>query len=675
MSKHNIYNFLYERYFGEYGMLSKKKEVSDKLYERYFGTNGIMNKKDYNINECISCKEVPEKEEECTICQTLEQRYDGINKKEAESKEVSEKEDECISCQTLEQRNPIYHYLTQGIKKKETESQVMENFMMYLNKTKLGRVPYDTYDFYCKRWIPLQKLMEKEVGPEIVDEVDNDLEKEYLVGDGNYFSFSCIPEFFLLSSIFLFLSYGILMKLSKQKKFPDLKGHYLLLTVVILFFYFLLHSLYFVESNFIFNSYFYKTKETSLIAMILSLLGIFVCCIMQHYNEKENLEQVEYYILLLSSIFALSLLVQSNEMISFFFLLELQSISSYILAGFNRRYRITLQSGIKYFIVGGVSSIFVVIGLIFFYQLTGSTSFEDFKYFFLLESISNNFIFSLGIFFFTVGLFGKLYIFPFHWWILDVYEGAPSTTTLFFAALPYYSFFYILYKFYFFVFNGDLHHYWVYFFFGCYGSMLVGSIGAILQKKIKRLIGYSSIGMIGYTLTLFLSPHLDLYKDGVSLLIAYTTCLFLIFTFLFNGNFFYIKNNKTKDLSSLEEVHLLRGLQCNTYSKYLFAIGMYGILGLPPMPLFIQKLYLLQSLGGDGNWYLSFFFVLSSMISGYYYLYIVKELFYHKYPSANIKKGLVYSLSFNKLSGYLMSLFLFLQFYLLFSGINYSVFL
>jgi NADH-quinone oxidoreductase subunit N len=506
----------------------------------------------------------------------------------------------------------------------------------------------------------------------LIENKFNELEQQINTFNSTAFSLSCVPAFFLLSVIFFYLTYSILMSLSKKKKFPSLKKHSLLIVTLTLMLMLQLNFLYSQENYFLYNTYFLKTQETTSLSMYICIVSILVLLVMNKYNEKENLDNMEYYTLLLSSIFALTILLESNEIISFFFILELQSISSYILAGFNKKYKWTLQSGIKYFIIGGVSSIFVIIGFIFFYSLTGSTSFEDLKVFsnnnYLVES--NKYSLQLGIFFLTVGLFGKFYIAPFHWWIVDVYEGSPSTTTLYFSTVPLFSLFYVLYKIYFIFLSGYLDYYVYYFILGSYMSMFIGSIGALLQKRLKRLLAYSSINLLGYLLTIFISTHTVAFVESINLLIPYTINVVLLFAFFYNGNYRMLSFKKIKKIDYIEDFYLLRGIQTNTYNKYIFAIGLYGLLGLPPMPLFLQKFYLLEHLSMHGNWFLSFFFVLSSMISGYYYLYIIKELFYHKTPILSNNKKIVFSLSYNSISCYVMSILFFFQFYLILTTFN-----
>jgi NADH-quinone oxidoreductase subunit N len=496
-------------------------------------------------------------------------------------------------------------------------------------------------------------------------------------GFTNIFSFSCIPEFFLFSCLFFFLSYGILMKLSKQKKFPLLEKHNIFLICIILFFFIFLNLNYYIEDFFLYNSYFVHTKSSTIISCLISFFSIFTCLIMYNYVLKENIDNIEYYIILLSSIFSLCLLLQCNEVISFFFLLELQSICFYILSAFNRRYKLTIQSGIKYFIIGGVSSIFIIIGFTFFYYFTGSTSFEDFRMFFFRPSnfSYHEFLFNLGIFFLTIGLFMKLYISPFHWWILDVYEGSPSITTLFFSTVPYICFFFILYKIYFIIFLGNFFYYWFYFLLGSLLSMFIGSIGALLQKRIKRLIGYSSIGVIGYTLTIFLENYNFNYLEGIQLLFVYSICVFILFSFFFNINCVYLKKGFFLFIEYIEDIYLLRKLECNKAGKYLLSLGFYGILGLPPMPLFFQKFNSIKNIGISSNWFISFFFVLSSILSGFYYLYVIKEVFYHSFIYNTYRETMLYSLSFYNIITYLMFIFLFFEFYYLLTGCNFNFFI
>jgi NADH-quinone oxidoreductase subunit N len=301
-----------------------------------------------------------------------------------------------------------------------------------------------------------------------------------------------------------------------------------------------------------------------------------------------------------------------------------------------------------------------MLGFTFIYSVTGSTSFEDIKLILSASNVLDNNLY-IGLFFLTLGLFGKFYIAPFHWWIMDIYEHAPSITTLYFSTVPFFSFYSILYKLYGIVFFQYNSFFVNFFLLCCFLSMFIGSIGAIMQRRLKRLIAYSSVTMLGYMLCLLVNVSNSNYLDGLHLFFFYGICVNGLFCFFFG----FLFRKKTCNYHSIEDLHILSTFKSNIYSKYLVAFNLYAILGLPPMPLFFKKLEILQQLAYKDMWFLLFIFVFTSMISAYYYLYIVKMLFYTSLPSTSKNSLVAYRL--NTLNVYTMVFILFIQIHLIIS--------
>jgi len=481
------------------------------------------------------------------------------------------------------------------------------------------------------------------------------------------YSFSFTNDFFLFTSIFLLFSYGILIKLSKTKMFPDLKNHFLVLSLLVLLSLFSLYSSFYYHHSYLYNTYFYCSSSSNFISLLLIFFTCLVFLVMYSNIRSLCIDHIEYYILFLTSLFALNMLVNANEIISFFFLIELQSIVSYILTGLNRRIKNTLQSGIKYFIIGGISSTSVIIGFIFLYSCVGSTSFEDIKIY-LDSNVVLNINAYIGLFFVTLGFFGKFYVAPFHWWIIDVYEHAPSATTMFFSTVPFFSFYTVLYKLYAVVFHSCYDFYVTFLFFGCYLSMIIGSVGALMQKRLKRLIAYSSITMIGYMLSLFLNSSDISFLSGINLFFFYGISVSGVFCFFFNFDFISKKRGcPSKGHHSIEDLNSLGNFKSNMFLKFLVALHIYAVLGLPPMPLFFQKFFVLSHLSFYDSWFLMFIFVLTSMVSAYYYLYIIKSLFYTSSPSICSKSNsILISYSYSLVASYIICALVLLQFQLFF---------
>ena len=223
-----------------------------------------------------------------------------------------------------------------------------------------------------------------------------------------------------------------------------------------------------------------------------------------------------------------------------------------------------------------------------------------------------------------VGLLFKLYAFPFHFWVSDIYQGSPFVVTFFFSFVPFLTLFYIFMKLYFYIYFFFYESFTLFFLFSSIGSMLIGSIGAIQQKKFRRLIAYSSITGTGYYLMIFIFPDFALVKN----------VFFFIFVYLINilGIFISFANlSLVKEKYQLERFSLLAGyIKYNKYLAIIIVLLLFAIAGLPPFPTFLAKLYFLFSLFNNNLYIFIFFILFTTVISFYYYLRISKVILYNK---------------------------------------------
>ena len=223
-----------------------------------------------------------------------------------------------------------------------------------------------------------------------------------------------------------------------------------------------------------------------------------------------------------------------------------------------------------------------------------------------------------------VGLLFKIYSFPFHFWVSDIYQGSPYVVTFFFASIPFISLFYVFIKLYFYIYFFFYEHFTLFFLFCSIGSMLIGSIGAIQQKKFRRLVAYSSITGTGYYLMLFLLPDLLFIKH----------IFFFIFIYIINifGIFICFTNlSLVKEKYQLEKLSLLADLvKYNRFFAFLLVLFFFSIAGLPPFPTFMAKLYFLFSLFYNEFYFFIFFIIFTTVLSFYYYLRVIKIVYYNK---------------------------------------------
>ena len=241
----------------------------------------------------------------------------------------------------------------------------------------------------------------------------------------------------------------------------------------------------------------YKIDYLSSFTKILLISsGVFVLILSNKYVQIIDINKIEYPILVLSSILGMMVMVSSNDLILFYIGLELQSLSLYVLASFNRDNLLSSESGLKYFVLSALSSGLLLYGCSLIYGFSGSTNF-----FIIANNLTeSSYGLTFGIVFIIVGLAFKISAVPFHMWAPDVYEGSPTSVTIFFAILPKIAALTVFIRILYVPFVNIIDQWQIIIVFLSIASMLFGAIAAIGQKNLKRLIAYSSIGHMGYAL-------------------------------------------------------------------------------------------------------------------------------------------------------------------------------
>ena len=299
--------------------------------------------------------------------------------------------------------------------------------------------------------------------------------------------------------------------------------------------------------------------------------------------------------------------------------IELQSLCLYVIAAINRDSIKSSEAGVKYFILGALSSGILLYGCSLLYGFTGSTNFDEIQII-LLDVQKLNLGILFGLIFVLVGMAFKISAVPFHMWTPDVYEGAPTAITAFFAIVPKIAGILLIYRFCLEPFGRFLDDWRQIIIFLSIASMFVGAIAAIAQNNLKRLLAYSSIGHVGYLLIGLASSN----SDGIKGLLIYIT----IYLFMNIAIFALILSLKTKD-RYLEFLSDLSGMSKKkpTHS-FCIAIIMLSLAGIPPFAGFFGKFYIFISAIKADLIYLAVLGVLASVISAYYYLRIIKILYF-----------------------------------------------
>ena len=385
----------------------------------------------------------------------------------------------------------------------------------------------------------------------------------------------------------------------------------------------------------------YKIDYLSSFMKILTILsGIFVLLSSSKYIQLIKINKIEYPILALSSILGMMIMISSNDLILFYIGLELQSLALYVLASFNRDNILSSESGLKYFVLSALSSGLLLYGCSLIYGFSASTNFN-----LIAENINqSSYGLTFGIIFIITGLAFKISAVPFHMWAPDVYEGSPTSVTIFFAILPKIAALTVFIRFLYVPFLNIIDQWQIIIVFLSIASMLFGAIAAIGQKNLKRLVAYSSIGHMGYALA-GLSTGTN---QGIQSSITYIS-IYLFMNLAFFSCLFMLR----RDDKYFENIEDLSGLSKNHPAlSFSFLIVLFSLAGIPPLAGFFAKFYIFTAVIEQSMYFLAITGLLSTVIAAFYYLRLIKIIYFdskkEKYES-NHNIGLKISLVFSSI--------------------------
>ena len=301
-----------------------------------------------------------------------------------------------------------------------------------------------------------------------------------------------LPEIFISLSIMFLLILGVYKKEGSKLTF-NISLLVLLITAIITF-----NETFAISRTTLFNDSVVIDYMASLMK-IITLLGAFLSLIISSsYLKTFKIFKIEYPILILSSVLGMMVMISSNDLMVFYMGLELQSLALYVLATFNRDQLKSSEAGLKYFVLSALSSGLLLYGCSLIYGFSGSTNFDI-----ICNStkLSNEYALNFwNSVYYWLDLAFKISAVPFHMWAPDVYEGSPTTVTLFFTMVPKIAALTVFIRFLYVPFLNLIDQWQMIIVFLSIASMLFGAVAAIGQTNIKRLIAYSSIGHIGYAL-------------------------------------------------------------------------------------------------------------------------------------------------------------------------------
>ncbi len=417
-----------------------------------------------------------------------------------------------------------------------------------------------------------------------------------------------LPEVFLSLSIFTILMIGVFIKKSFNIIF-NLSSLIIITTILII-----INNPDNEEK--IFLDSFTRDAFSNYFKILILLSSLFVLNSSRKFIEDNKLDKFEYPIIILLSILGMFFMLSANDLILFYLGLELQSLSLYILASIDRDNLKSTESGIKYFVLSALSSGLLLYGCSLLYGFTGSTNFDLIAN--QLNQENTGAVFAMV--FILVGLAFKVSAVPFHMWTPDVYEGAPTSITSYFAVVPKVAGLALLIKFMFIPFSNILLEWQTIIIFISIASMILGAVAAMVQKNFKRLLAYSSIGHIGYALAGVATGTISGYQSAIVYISIYVimnigafSCLYMLKN---DGQY---KEN-ISDLSGISKKHPLLAVS--------LLIILFSLAGVPPLGGFFAKFFVFVAVLEQEMYSLAIIGLLTTVMSAFYYLRIIKTIYF-----------------------------------------------
>tara|TARA_B100000674_G_scaffold439722_1_gene402197 strand:+ start:200 stop:1618 length:1419 start_codon:yes stop_codon:yes gene_type:complete len=420
------------------------------------------------------------------------------------------------------------------------------------------------------------------------------------------------PEIFLSLSIMSLLILGVFKK-NSSKLVQNISSIVLLVTAVIIF-----NETLGMNKIYLFNGSIIIDYLSSFMKIVTLLAAFLVIIISSNYLRSFKIFKIEYPILILSSVLGMMIMISSSDLIVFYMGLELQSLALYVLATFNRDEIKSSEAGLKYFVLSALSSGLLLYGCSLIYGFTGSTNFNIIA----SELNSSEYALTFGIVFILVGLAFKISAVPFHMWAPDVYEGSPTSVTLFFTIVPKIAALTVFIRFLYVPFLNLIDQWQMILVFLSIASMVFGAVAAIGQTNLKRLVAYSSISHVGYALAGLATGS----NEGIQSSVIYITIYVLMNLGLFSCLLMMKRNNiyheNIEDLSGLSKNHPLLSL--------CLLIILFSLAGIPPLAGFFAKFYIFKSVLEQSMFFLAIVGLLSTVIAAFYYLRLIKIIYFDK---------------------------------------------
>ncbi|MFL2675747.1 MAG: NADH-quinone oxidoreductase subunit N [Alphaproteobacteria bacterium] len=421
-----------------------------------------------------------------------------------------------------------------------------------------------------------------------------------------------IPEIFMSLGFLVILIISVFLK-----KNSHIIVGYLSLILIFLTQFFVVKDIFLFEE--IFNSFFVIDSFGSFLKSIILISAGLVIYFYLIVKNEISLQRPEFLLITLIAIIGMMLMVSSNDLLSLFVSLELQSLALYILVSFSKDDFNSSEAGVKYFVIGSLSTCIFLFGSSLIYGIIGSTNFSEISQF-ISDQYNLPTLLIIGLIFILVSLSLKISAAPFHMWTPDVYQGAPSIVTAFLSTAPKIAVFAVLIRLLVYPFGEIIIDWGKIIIILSIASMIIGSLGALKQDDLKRLMAYSTINHIGFILMALVPGS----EDGITAI-----CIYLIFYLTMNLGVFLFILNMRRDQINVTKIKDLSGLyKSEPVIAGCLAIIFFSMAGIPPLAGFIGKLLVLNIVIDNNLFFLAIIAVVTSVIAAFYYIRLIKSMFF-----------------------------------------------
>ena len=424
-----------------------------------------------------------------------------------------------------------------------------------------------------------------------------------------------LPEIFMLAAIVVVL----LLDLYTSKRFQNLTYY---LTQITLFVTGYLAFTLIGESKVIFDGTFVLDTMGSTFKVFMMGFGFVALVYTRHYLKVHDLFRGEYFVLALLSILGMMVMISAHSLLTIYLGLEIMSLSLYTLIAIARDRATAVEAALKYFVLGAIASGLLLYGMSMIYGITGALNIAQIATFATSATLASEqvLILNFGLVFLVIGIAFKLGAVPFHMWVPDVYQGAPTSVTMFLSTVPKIAAAAMLVRL---LIDGlgAMQAYWSDLFMVlAIMSIAVGSLVALMQTNIKRLLAYSTISHIGFVLLGFATGVIEGYGAAAFYVLVYVLMSLAAFGTIIALN---------KKGFEAEQIVDFRGLSKHSpwFALIMLAV-MLSMAGVPPFVGFYSKLFILQQVVSAGYVYLAITAVVFAVISAYYYLQIIKTMYF-----------------------------------------------